>query len=220
MKKQKIVITLLTTVTLLLILMPNVDAALQSNGGTPAEGDWDDWIKNIRYMEALNAGMGLQETINSTTLVPTSASNNVDVHMQKNSEYGAMAILSASSYGNPNVIAQGQTTTGNKTGIVINTREWVAMCHPGLATSPSNFGNINRKYLQPGNAYGLGSALIETSGWHGSRYNSDAIDRYCYRGGMPGYDAYPVSIFSAHGANYVDSNAAFTRAAMVCGEGI
>ena len=47
--------------------------------------------------------------------------------MEKNTEYGAMAILSASSYGNQSKIESGGTTTGNKSGVYINlNKEWVS----------------------------------------------------------------------------------------------
>lgn len=135
MKKQKIIITLLMIATALLILMPSSNAALQSNGSTGTTQSLDNWLVNIRKMEALNGGMGLTETIKSD-LTPSTASNNLDVHMEKNTEYGAMAILSASSYGNPNKIASGETTTGNKTGIVINLNsELVAAGDNGVRNS-------------------------------------------------------------------------------------
>lgn len=79
--------------------------------------------------------------------------------MEKNTEYGAMAILSTSSYGNPNIIANGDTTTGNKTGIVINfNNEWVS------AKSERNAGiniNIADRYV---NMYEFGDAYKQKVG--------------------------------------------------------
>ena len=58
-------------------------------------------------------------------MLDTSEANNLDIHMQKTTEYGAMAILSVSSYGNPNKITSGETTTGNSTGVVMPLKyEW------------------------------------------------------------------------------------------------
>ena len=55
----------------------------------------------------------------------TSNNPNLDIHMEKNTEYGAMAILSASAYGNQNVIGDGETTTGNKSGVYMKlNKEW------------------------------------------------------------------------------------------------
>ena len=101
-------------------------AVLQSNGNTGAAYNLSDWMMNIRKMEELGGAMGLNEKINSD-LTTDGDSNNIDVHMQKNTEYGALAILSASSYGNPSKINDGETTTGNVTGVVMKLdSEWVA----------------------------------------------------------------------------------------------
>lgn len=107
-------------VALLLLGENNSHAVLQANGGTKAKYSFAEFILKIRQMESLGGTLGLTETINTTTLLPTSESNNLDIHMEKNTEYGAIAILSVSSYGNPNKINDGQTSTGNKTGIVFN----------------------------------------------------------------------------------------------------
>lgn len=73
--------------------------------------------------------MGLNETIGDD-LVATSESNNIDVHMMKATEYGAMAILSASGFGYSGKLqdAPVKSTTGNATGvyIAVDRWEWVA----------------------------------------------------------------------------------------------
>ena len=50
--------------------------------------------------------------------------------MMRSTEYGAIAILSASGYGNPQTLQNSavKTTTGNKTGVYFtgNNWEWVA----------------------------------------------------------------------------------------------
>ena len=107
-------------VAMLLLGANSSHAVLQANGGTKAKYSFAEFILKIRQMESLGGTLGLTETINTTTLLPTSESNNLDIHMEKNTEYGAIAILSVSSYGNPNKINDGQTSTGNKTGIVFN----------------------------------------------------------------------------------------------------
>lgn len=176
MKKQKIIIMLLITAMALCILMPKSNAALQSNGDTAALTGQDNWIVNIREMEALGGTLGLTETINSD-LTSSSGSNNLDIHMEKNTEYGAIAILSASSYGNPNTIADGETTTGNETGIVMRTittyAEYVA------ASTGSTFYGRNGKYYNIyewesnvwTNEIKKGDAYKETYNWHGATYS-------------------------------------------------
>ena len=148
MKKTKISIVLLIMMTALLILMPTSKAALQSNGSTVANQSLNDWFINIRKMESLGGTLGLTETINAD-LTSGSGSNNLDIHMQKNTEYGAIAILSASSYGNPNIIASGETTTGNETGIVMNlNKEWVAAEIATIDSWATNVRNANKKYKE------------------------------------------------------------------------
>lgn len=120
MKSKKYLMIIVLVVAMLLLGANNSHAVLQSNGGTKAKYNFPEFILKIRQMESLGGTLGLTETINTTTLLPTSESNNLDIHMEKNTEYGAIAILSVSSYGNPNKINDGQTSTGNKTGIVFN----------------------------------------------------------------------------------------------------
>ena len=116
---MKKIISVLFITIICLIFIPNKNfAVLQSNGNTPATYGLNDYIVNIRKMEELGGAMGLTETLNEN--LTSTTSNNIDVHLERNTEYGAMAILSASSYGNPNNVNNGETTTGNKTGIVIN----------------------------------------------------------------------------------------------------
>ncbi len=186
MNKKYISVIMLLTVLVLLVFIPNSNAALQSNGNAGTTMLKDNWLINIRRMEALGGGMGLTENIRAN-LTPTTPSNNLDVHMEKNSEYGAMAILSASSYGNPNTIASGGTTTGNKTGIYIpNTGvgEYIAETNTEVMRSDRyniynqyNFYSASPKYKITYNysaTYGpniKGDAIIETSGWHGGNKN-------------------------------------------------
>ena len=89
--------------SILILLMPNSNAVLNSNGSTAHATRPAYWITAIRQLETLGGGMGLTETLNSD-LSSSSGSNNIDVHMEKNTEYGALAILTVSSYGNPNTV--------------------------------------------------------------------------------------------------------------------
>ncbi len=105
-------------------------AVLQSNGNVGTQYALINGMTEIRKMEQLGGAMGLSESINSD-LTTNGDPNNIDVHMQKNTEYGALAILSASSYGNPSKVNDGETTTGNATGVVMKINsEWVAVQGP------------------------------------------------------------------------------------------
>lgn len=243
MKRKSILIMLITVLLTILLYPGTVQAALQANGGSPASYNLETWLRNIRNMEALGGTLGLQDTINSTNLTSSaSEKNNIDIHMEKNTEYGAMAILSASSYGKQNKINNGETTTGNKTGIYIYFEnigsfnddahthgEWVSA---GRITGSGLYTNANLKYK---NFYDIplvgksGDAMTETIGWHGS--NVSVFQDYVFasvRDNSGILRAYGGSLFSycsfgsSHG--YYNWGTDFTlvapsRAVIVCGNG-
>lgn len=222
--KKKLLIILILLFTMFFVIKPaKVNAALQANGSSLKTDTIANWLVNIRKMEAAGGTLGLTDTINTTDLTSSaSSSNNLDIHMEKNTEYGAMAILSASAYGNQNKINDGETTTGNKSGVYMRiSNEWVAA---GSLTSLAAFTNANSKYK---NEYTTtyvakaGDAITETSGWHSSgkcywiNYNtvngllrgySGSIFSYSGLGDSPSYSSY-----------YTKSN--YTRAVIVVGNG-
>ena len=144
---------------------------LQSNDNTAATYKIDTWMLNIRKMEELGGAMGLKETIDTTTLTSTS-SNNIDVHMEKNSEYGALVILSASSYGNPKKVENEQTTTGNVTGVKMKLNSWERVA-AGTMSKISGYYNAAGRYKDVytnSSTSKPGDTLLETSGWHGAQF--------------------------------------------------
>ena len=213
------------------VLMPfgNVKAALQSNPNTQYK-DTDkktstDWIKQIREMETGQGSMGLNETLNEN-LTASSESNNIDVHMMRSTEYGAIAILSASGYGNPQTLQNSstKTTTGNKTGVYFSggNYEFVA---GGL--SGSAYNGVDKRYYD---AYGtnnstakagdaLGDRTTANKGcatWHsayyfGWVYSGSSISSYFYRG--------EGGLFSFNG-NYLPAGIAWGRGVAVVGTGL
>lgn len=181
MKIKKIIIMI--TMLILILGFNSVNAAaLQSNTNAPTEKAKDTWATEIRKMESLNGTLGLKETQNSN-LTPTteSGSNNIDIHMQKNTEYGAMALLSASIYGKQDKVNNKETTTGNKTGVYLSdNKEWVSAHYgfidpgDGRSTGASTIAGTviydNRYYNYYKNeSYSItGDAMFETKGWYGS----------------------------------------------------
>lgn len=201
MKNNKILITVFLFIFLQIMVFSTTSrAALESNGNTPVTKDLGTWITSIRKMESAGGTLGLSETIDETKLTSTSGSNSLDIHMEKNGEYGIMAILSASSYGNPNPVGDGETTTGNPTGIKINlNKEWVSA---GTVLRCSQYVSADSRYKDIYTASPqvrkAGDAMLETTGWHGS-----TGDTYFYCSGDFGADAvnglvraYSNSIFS------------------------
>lgn len=190
----------------------------------------------IREMEASGQGMGLNETINQNTLLSTSGSNNIDVHMTKNTEYGAILLLGASEYGKQgstitdrrmdkgNTTTSGTdvkaTTTGNVYGIYELGYYDMSITKRGdefvAATSGDTLSGVNsryfNKYTTSEQSAKVGDATIETKEWHSS-------------------DAYWYTDFNMHMArgssgaafsyyNIGDGIVEFSRATVVCGTGV
>ena len=57
-------------------------------------------MSHIRTMETKNQAMGLEESIEEQSMQSASGSNGIEVHMIKSTEWGTVAILSASRYEN------------------------------------------------------------------------------------------------------------------------
>ena len=216
--KEIISITLMTLL-LLAINTGESKAALQANPNTQyTKKDVPiKWMTNLRKMEESGGAMGLSETLNAD--LTSTDSNNIDVHMMRSTEYGAIAILSASGYGNPSNAKAITSTTGNNTGIMLNTAnyEWVA---GGL--SGSIFSGTNSKYYDTyttartsariGDA--LGTSSTSNPGcakWHSAAHSDwvDSSNPYFTRGNG--------GMFS------FDCDASFTyycRGVAVCGAGL
>ena len=200
MKIKKTAIVIISIFVFTLIYGTTLSkAALQANGNTATSKDLGTWITTIRDMEATGGTLGLSETKNGTSLISTSGSNNLDIHMEKNSEYGAMAILSASSYGKQTPVANGETTTGNKSGVVINlNKEWVSA---GTASRCSQYVSADSRYKDiytNARTNKNGDALLETSGWH----SSGASTWFFSDDGGAMLRAYSGSLFSFYGYGY------------------
>ena len=197
---------------------------MQANGNAATAQAIDNWVLNIRNMEATGGTLGLSETVDSSTLLSSSASNNLDIHMEKNTEYGAVAILSASGYGNQKKIEDNQTTTGNKSGIYMRIGESVAdVVSAGQITYSSRYKGIDKRYKDDYTTSYIakaGDAIIETAGWNGGSQNwLGSNTESVIRRGLTG------SIFGYYGAYHSGTPAVFylkhpTRACIVVGEGI
>lgn len=168
MNKKKIFITVAMLVIAYLLIQPTkAQAALQANGGTSAKYGLHQWITGIRQMQAIGGTLGLTDTINGTNL--TSTNTNLDIHMQKNTEYGALILLSASSYGNPNKVESGGTTTGNATGVVMQiNKEWVAAGTISEATQYVRAAGRYKNMYSTSYVAKKGDAIATVGRWHGA----------------------------------------------------
>ena len=179
-KWKQVLVTSALLLGMLTIGGTSSQAALQANAATHASGKTAtgaSWIQSIREMEKSGQTMGLNETI-GTNLVATSGSNNIDVHMMRTTEYGAMAILSASGFGWSGKLADApvKSTTGNVTGVYVpgNRWEWTAgVCSANTVGKDARYYDLyttNQTSAKVGDALGLDTYTTNPgcSGWHGT----------------------------------------------------
>ena len=227
MKKTKDNIIFMIILMSMILITPTISqAALQSNGNTPARYKLDDWIWSVREMQQAGGTLGLTDTIEyeNEEKYLTSNNPNLDIHMQKNTEYGAMAILSASSYGNPNPIGEDGSTTGNNTGVYMN-----------MLSSNNNIGEL----VVAGNTEGatncimavqryknnytsdyvakMGDAIEETYGWHSPYSDSRWMNR---SNNILLRNRSAMGIFQYNGSSYLVGAVTYTRAVIVVGSGV
>ena len=192
MKTRKIITLTMLSLVAVILLSSEVQANYQSvPSGTSKKAAATEWITGIRQMESSGNGMGLKETIDTKTGLATTAANNIDVHLLKNTEYGAILLLGASDYGKQGTDITARrmdtgavsgtsaqaSTTGNKYGIyeigyydmttsTSSYYEWVA---GGTSTFLSGIASryINR-YTTDKTSARAGDATVETQRWHGS----------------------------------------------------
>ena len=182
-KLKQILVTSALVLGILTIGGTSSKAALQANSATHATGKTAtgaSWIQSIREMEKSGQTMGLNETINAD-LTPAS-SNNIDVHMMRTTEYGAMAILSASGFGWSGKLADApvKSTTGNVTGVYVpgNRWEWTAgVCSAATVGKDARYYDLykinDQTSAKVGDALGLDTYTTNPgcSGWHGGYAN-------------------------------------------------
>lgn len=231
----KIVLVAFIIVATSIILLPTkVNAALQANGGTPASYIINSWLLAIRQMQTTGGALGLTDTINGNL---TSGNTNLDIHMEKNTEYGAMAILSASSYGMGSTpIKSGETTTGNATGIkiMINSERVSAgdnslgafstgsVYVPNFRNALGRYKNIytENKYVEK-----VGDGIATVGAWHGASGNKWIDNKYpsgllrARSGSLFSYYGYGSMGGSDYGESYYGKKNP-TRAVVVVGSGI
>ena len=218
--KVKLLALAIMLVTMTLMPVGQVKAALQANPNTQytKQDSATNWISNFRKMEIAGGAMGLNETLN-TDLTSSSGSNGIDVHMMRTTEYGAIAILSASGYGNPSNAQAITSTTGNETGIILNTNNW-EWTAGGL--QGSIFKGVNSRYFDTytdnqssarvGDA--LGSSTTTNPGaerWHSASYSDwvNSSSPYIIRGSGGIFSFYRNNGYGYYG-----------RGVVVCGAGL
>lgn len=236
-EKTKLKLISLVVILVVMTLLPvgNVKAALQANSNTHYKktDTPETWMTQIRNMEKSGEAMGLSETLNSN-LTASSGSNGIDVHMMKSTEYGAIAILSASGYGNPQTLQNSstKTTTGNKTGVYFNETYWEYVAG---GYNENIFKGVNAKYYdaytnsttsaKAGDA--LGSSTGTNPGcnrWHSATRNAWVFSSTVYNPyfgrGLGGLFSYSCGKYSDNDRNYFPGPSECGRGVAVVGAGL
>jgi hypothetical protein len=188
---KKTILFIAIFILTILISGVNVQANYQSRPDvTPKTNvNADTFFVNTRKIEEAGQGMGLASVIDGNGN-KTSGATGIDVHMMKNTEWGAVAILAASSYGqidqNTQIGLAKSSTTGNKYGVFQmndTTGEFVAGINDVVATNHGNLGKIKSAPARYRDIYtgaignvtskigdGTGGLPYGTQDWMGAQY--------------------------------------------------
>ena len=205
LNKKNLKVKLILLIIILFILLPigESKAVLQANPNThyTKTDVFANFINDIRKMEESNGAMGLKETFNED-LTSSSGSNGIDVHMERSTEYGAVAILSTSGYGNANTLQNSEikTTTGNKSGVYFSGSQYEYVA----GGMESGLTNVNKKY------YDIYTASIESAKIGDALGNSSTTNPGCtgwHSAGTAGW------VFNPAGTSPTKLNMYFCRGA-------
>ena len=218
--KVKLLALAIMLVTMTLMPIGQVKAALQANPNTQytKTATPENWMKGFRQMETAGGAMGLNETLKGD--LTSESSNGIDVHMMRTTEYGAIAILSASGYGNPSNAQAITSTTGNETGVMVNTNQWEwtagglqGSIFKGVNSRYSDTYTDNQSSARVGDALGSSTTTNPgAAGWHKASYSSWVYSSYPYF--LRGYGG--IFSFGYYGASY----SYYGRGVVVCGAGL
>ncbi len=116
--KSKKIMSMMIIAVLVIIGAPHLSqAGLQANkgGSTLTHVKANDLFIEIRKMETQYGTLGKNAILDTTTYID-SVENGIDSHMILNTEYGTIAILAKSKYGQDSS-SSNDTTTGNESGV-------------------------------------------------------------------------------------------------------
>ena len=241
--KRKIYFTLFIFFVAIIAFTINSEAAYQSrpNFSSLVNTTTNSFFENIRKMESADGPMGLNAefTVSDTEVKETSASNNIDVHMIKNSEWGAAVLLASSGYGAGRDDDAGTWTTGpnNYTGIYgMGNSNWeytASYCQKGGSTTTGStnyrsllhsyqgtkyvdqYVNKNNQATADYDSFTVikGDAIIDVMNLHSGSKNLVTSDVPVFIRGYNGVFAFGGS----HGNSY---SGVTSRAVAVCGAGL
>ena len=193
---KKLKLTALIMLALIGLTSGGVFANFQSSPNVSGTSkNLQTWMLGVRQMEAPGQVMGLNETCNTTSLVAEN-SNNIDVHLQKNTEYGTMLILAVSDFGKQgNGESKSEyisdstyglaTTTGNTSGVYITTNYESVAGGYAYSSGENGLNGTNSRYRNVYDYYNLGYN-DSTTYTQKSIITGDAMDIANWQGGGEG----------------------------------
>ena len=187
---SKFLIILICLLLISMIFSGNVNAAIQSRPGFSALVNQTvvEQFTEIREMETESGPMGLKATLDETSYNDTSG-NGIDVHMIKNTEWGAVLMLSLSSYGGAtqSQIQTYSTGTNNYTGVygLGNTGIWERTMT--MVTTDGSTINTSNSYASTFRTMGIDPQYYDlyytTSSMTNTSYDSFYQYNYASAGG-------------------------------------
>lgn len=220
MKIKKSAIVFTVGILTAFMLTGKVNAAVQSRPGVTSLKNTtaNDCFVKIRQMEVEGGTLGKKAQLDSTTYLDSS-NNGVDVHMAKNTEWGAAAMLAASPYGSAPSGKSDASTTGNATGIyqmADGTWEYVAGIYNTTNTYMSKLKNADSRYvdLYTGGVAKRGDATLETTNWKSSS------EAYFVESGYPIFLRSCSALFGYNASNGRSAVDWSSRAVLCVGSGL
>lgn len=215
MKIKKSAIVFTVGILTVFMLTGKVNAAVQSRPGVTSLKDTtaNDFFVKIRQMEVEGGTLGKKAQLDSTTYLDLS-NNGVDVHMAKNTEWGAAAMLAASPYGSAPSGQSNASTTGNATGIyqmADGTYEYVAGIYNTSNDYMSKLKNADSRYVNiyTGEVAKRGDATLETKNW------KNASDTSFVASGYPVFGRSYSALFG-YSIGRGNSSSKFSSRAVLC----
>lgn len=232
--KNKIrkVLVLIILMILILSIPGSVQANVQSvknsstTTGTTGIHTADQFYLLIRQMESNTGPMGLSATIDSTTGEETSFSNNIDTHIIKDTEWGAMAMLMDSDYGSKQAGSgtwEISSSTGNATGVYEIFSGWEVTS--GIPTdnyvesycSASKIRNAESKYKNDYNERNYIGSIKDIYYWKNGGGGHSVSYGYSALYAFGGNGAFSTCFSNGNYHYRYCSNAITSRAAVTCG---
>ena len=155
--RRKFLVSFLLFIFVFFFIATISNAAYQSRPGFTALTNVtaSDFFENIRKMETSEGPMGLNATLGED--FSDSSGNGIDVHMIKNTEWGAVAMLASSGYGAGTDSAAGTYSTGsnNYTGVYgLGNGNWeYTATLTSTASAASVRTNLEKAYKGNGKKY-------------------------------------------------------------------